>query len=317
MTKLRLGTRGSLLALTQSRGVARDLEERTGVEVEIEVIHTTGDLRLDRPLSEIGGKGLFTKELDVALIEGRIDFAVHSLKDLPTLMDPSLAVASIPVREDPRDVLIGPAGSRAVTLSSLPPGAVVGTSSLRRRALTLAFRPDLQVTSIRGNLDTRLRKVDEGEVDAILLAGAGIRRVGWTDRIHEWIEGGAWLSAPGQGALGIVARSDDPEVAHILSHLHDPPTAAAVTAERALLHELEGGCQVPIGSLATVFGDQLRLRGVVASPDGTRVVVAESTGPSAEPDLLGRRVAELLLHRGAGGILDAVRSEAGPREGAG
>lgn len=310
MTALRLGTRGSLLALTQSRTVAQAVERASGRSVSLVTIQTTGDRRLDRPLSQIGGKGLFTKELDVALLEGSIDFAVHSLKDLPTEVEEGLEVAVIPEREDPRDVLIGPDGGGAISLSSLPAGARVGTSSLRRRALCLAFRPDLRVTDLRGNLDTRIRKVDEGEVEAILVAGAGVRRLGLTRRIGDWVEGGAWLPAPGQGALGVVTRAGDGETAAALAPLHHSDTARAVRAERALLHALEGGCQVPVGALAIPFGDRIRLRGVVASPDGRRVVVGEGTGEAGSPEALGRAVAADMVSRGADAILDEVRSSA-------
>ncbi len=310
MTTLRLGTRGSLLALTQSRTVAQAVERASGRSVSLVTIQTTGDRRLDRPLSQIGGKGLFTKELDVALLEGSIDFAVHSLKDLPTEVEEGLEVAVIPEREDPRDVLIGPDGGGAISLSSLPAGARVGTSSLRRRALCLAFRPDLQVADLRGNLDTRIRKVDEGEVEAILVAGAGVRRLGLTRRIGDWVEGGAWLPAPGQGALGVVTRAGDRDTAAALAPLHHPVTARAVRAERALLHALEGGCQVPVGALAIPFGDRIRLRGVVASPDGRRVVVGEGTGEAGSPEALGRAVAADMVSRGADSILDEVRSSA-------
>lgn len=310
MTTLRLGTRGSLLALTQSRTVAAAVERASGRPVSLVTIQTTGDQRLDRPLSQIGGKGLFTKELDVALLEGTIDFAVHSLKDLPTGMEEGLAVAVIPEREDPRDVLIGPEGGPALSLSALPPGSRVGTSSLRRRALCLAFRPDLRVENLRGNLDTRIRKVDEGGIEAILVAGAGVRRLGMARRIGEWVEGGAWLPAPGQGALGVVAREGDLETTRALEPLHHEATALAVRAERALLHQLEGGCQVPVGALAIPFGDRIRLRGVVASPDGRRVVVGEGTGAAAAPESLGRQVALQMVARGADAILDEVRSAA-------
>jgi hydroxymethylbilane synthase len=310
MTTLRLGTRGSLLALTQSRTVAAAVERASGRPVSLVTIQTTGDQRLDRPLSQIGGKGLFTRELDVALLEGSIDFAVHSLKDLPTGMEEGLTVAIIPEREDPRDVLIGPEGGPPLSLSSLPAGARVGTSSLRRRALCLAFRPDLRVENLRGNLDTRIRKVDEGEVEAILVAGAGVRRLGLGRRIGEWVEAGAWLPAPGQGALGVVTRTGDRETIEALAPLHHESTALAVRAERALLHELEGGCQVPVGALAIPFGDRIRLRGVVASPDGRRVVLGEGTGDAGAPEMLGRQVALEMVARGADAILDEVRSVA-------
>lgn len=308
MTPLRLGTRGSLLALTQSRTVAAAVEQVSGRRVSLVTISTVGDQRLDRPISQIGGKGLFTRELDVALLEGEIDFAVHSLKDLPTEMEEGLSLALIPEREDPRDVLIGAEGGSPVSLTGLPPGARVGTSSLRRRALCLAFRPDLSVVELRGNLDTRIRKVDQEEVDAIVVAGAGVRRLGLGRRIGDWLEGGAWLPAPGQGALGVVARTGDEVTASALAPLQHEPTALAVRAERALLQALEGGCQVPVGALAIPYGDRIRLRGVVASPDGRRVVLGEGTSGADAPEVLGRAVAADMVARGAETILDEVRS---------
>jgi len=309
MTELRLGTRGSLLAMTQSQTVADALSRASGRPVRLVTIQTTGDVRLDRPLSQLGAKGLFTRELDEALLEGRIDLAVHSLKDLPTADTEGLAVATIPVREDPRDVLIGPEGKQGISLASLPPGASVGTSSLRRRALLLAFRPDIRVENLRGNLDTRIRKVDEGVVDVIVVAGAGVRRLGLGRRIGDWVEGGAWLPAPAQGALGIVTRSDDAATRGALSPLHHEETARAVRAERAMLHTVEGGCQVPVGALAIPFGPRIRLRGVVASPDGRQVVIGEATGAAEDPEELGRMVGEQLLERGAGVILEQLRSD--------
>lgn len=311
VAELRLGTRGSELALSQSRWVQSVLEDAGGARVELEVIQTTGDRRQDRPLSEIGGKGLFTRELDRALLDGEIHLAVHSLKDLPTELDEGLSVAAIPEREDPRDVLVGPAGE-GVSLAGLPRNARLGTSSLRRQALALAFRADLRVESIRGNLDTRLAKVDRGDYDAIVLAAAGLRRLGRPERIDEFLERTAWLPAPGQGALGIVTRSDDAATADLLEPLRHPPSTAAVRAERALLARLEGGCQIPIGALGIPYEGGLRLWGLVASPDGRHVVRTDRTGAMEKPDDLGREVAEILLERGAGDILDDIPDDALP-----
>ena len=299
---LRLGTRGSQLALTQSRWVAQALERTHGVRVELEIVQTRGDQVQDRPLPEIGGKGLFTEALDGALAEGRVDLAVHSLKDLPTEMAPGLALSCTPEREDPRDVLVGPSG-RGVSLDSLQAGAVVGTSSLRRRALLAAFRPDVGAQDVRGNLDTRLRKLDDGVYDALLLAAAGIRRLGLAHRIAESLERTSWLPAPGQGALAVVTRADDVKLRQLLGALHHAPTASAVSAERALLRRLEGGCQVPIGAIGVPFHGGLRLWGLVLSPEGGRAVRADLTGLPAEAERLGERVAELLLSRGAGELL--------------
>lgn len=307
-TPLRLGTRGSLLALTQSRTVKSALESR-GRTVVLEVIQTTGDREQGSPLSQIGGKGLFTRELDLALLDGRVDFAVHSLKDLPTEPEPGLSLAAVPEREDARDVLIGPEGV-AVSLGTLAAGARVGTSSLRRQALGRAFRPDLRVTDVRGNLDTRIAKVDRGEYDAIIVAAAGVRRLGLWERVGEALERTSWPPAPGQGALGLVARADDADTIGALGELEHAPTRAAVTAERALLAALGGGCQVPIGALGLPYESGLRLWGVVASPDGTRVVRADRTGRLGEPEALGVEVAGILAGRGAADILASIPSSA-------
>jgi hydroxymethylbilane synthase len=303
---LRLGSRGSMLALTQSRWVAARLQAATGLEVRVKVIRTQGDAILDKPLSAIGGKGLFTKELDQALLDGEIDLAVHSLKDLPTEFPDGLSLGAVPEREDPRDVLIGPPGD-PVSLETLPLEARVGTSSLRRAALLKIHRPDLRVEEIRGNLDTRLAKLDAGEFDAIVLAAAGIRRLGWEARIHESLDPGSWLPAPGQGALGVVVRSGDRSGAEWLGGLDDGDTRAATSAERALLHELEAGCRLPVAALAVPFGSRLRLRALVASPDGMQLVRAEGTGFREESVPLGRRVASILLERGADLLLEELR----------
>lgn len=302
-TRLVLGTRGSALALTQSALVREALAAR-GHSVSVEVIQTTGDRDQATALSRIGGKGLFTRELDLALLEGRIDFAVHSLKDLPTDPEPGLALASVPEREDSRDVLIGPAGRPdRTTLHGLRRGARVGTSSLRRRALARAFRPDWEVDNIRGNLDTRITKVDRGEWDAIIVAAAGIRRLGLWSRVGEALERTAWLAAPGQGALGLLTHADDQGTRSALDTLDHPPSRIAVLAERALLAALGGGCQTPIGALGLPWDGGLRLWALVASTDGTRVVRADLTGRLEDPDGLGRALAELLERRGAAELL--------------
>jgi hydroxymethylbilane synthase len=315
---LRLGTRASLLATTQSSWVAERVRKATGRVVELVHIRTVGDADQERPLSEIGGQGLFTRELDRALLDGTIDLAVHSLKDLPTAFADGLALAAVPEREDPRDVLIGPEG-RATTLASLPQGARVGTSSLRRTALALAFRPDLEIAPIRGNLDTRIGHVDGGRYDAILLAAAGVRRLGWGARVSEALESGAWLPAPGQGALAVVVRDSEVEAhAEWIRELEHAPTRSAVTAERAVLHALQAGCQLPVGALGLAVSGGLRLRALVASPDGRRLVRAEATGRASDPEELGNRVAGILRDRGAVGILEdldlpgAVRSVSSP-----
>ncbi|MDE2772320.1 MAG: hydroxymethylbilane synthase [Gemmatimonadota bacterium] len=304
MSALRLGTRGSPLALTQSALVREALGVR-GLEVEVDVIQTTGDRDRSTALSRIGGKGLFTKELDLALLEERIDFAVHSLKDLPTEGEPGLALAVVPEREDPRDVLIGPGGRTGrTTLDGLARGSRVGTSSLRRRALARAFRPDWEVDDIRGNLDTRIGKVDRGEWDAIVVAAAGVRRLGLWNRVGEALERTAWLPAPGQGALGLVTRADDRATRNALDPLDHPLSRAAVRAERAVLAALGGGCQTPVGALGLTYEGGIRLWGLVASVDGKRVVRGDLTGGIGDPESLGLGLADLLRRRGADELLE-------------
>jgi hydroxymethylbilane synthase len=312
MHLLTLGTRRSLLALTQSRAVKAALEADGSTQVELEVLSTTGDERIDEPLPEIGGKGLFTAELDAALLDGRVDLAVHSLKDLPTVFPEGLCLAATPTRVDPRDVLVGPKDQRT-SLASLKKGAVVGTSSLRRAALLKAFRRDVETRHIRGNVDTRLAKVDEGQYDAIILAGAGLLRLGLAGRPIEWLERTAWLPAPGQGALGVVTRADDSVTRGLVEPLNDDATRSAVQAERALLKSLGGGCQVPLGALGVPYDTGLRLWGLVASADGTQVVRGDITGLAAAPDELGERLAQQLEGKGAGQILSEVfKAQAGP-----
>ena len=302
MTVLRLGTRGSLLALAQSKWTAAALETNGAPEVSLEVIRTVGDEHLDQPLNEISGKGVFTRELDEALLGGRVHLAVHSLKDLPTILPEGLCIAATPCRVDPRDVLVGPEGT-STTLASLKEGAVVGTSSLRRVALLNAFRRDVTPRTIRGNVDTRLRKLDDGQFDAIILAGAGLTRLGLAGRANEWLERTSWLPAPGQGALGIVTRTEDTETRQLVAALNDPDSFAAVTAERTFLEALGGGCQVPIGALGVPYDESLRMWGLVASPDGRRVVRGDLTGSLTDPQALGHQLADLLRERGAEAIL--------------
>jgi hydroxymethylbilane synthase len=313
LTQLTLGSRGSALALAQSGMVKRALEAR-GHTVHLEVIQTSGDRDQSTALSRMPGKGLFTKELDLALLDGRIDFAVHSLKDLPTDFEAGLALASVPEREDPRDVVIGPQGQRpAPTLEGMPAGSRLGTSSLRRRALARAFRPDLRIDDVRGNLDTRIAKVDRGEYDAIVVAAAGVRRLGVWARVAEALDRTSWVPAPGQGALGLVGRADDARVREALAALDHRPSHVAVRAERALLAALGGGCQTPIAALGLPFDTGLRLWGLVASPDGTRMVRADETGALEDPEALGREVAAQLARRGATEILELVDAETTPR----
>lgn len=306
--ELRIATRGSPLALWQANAV-RDALLHTDPElaVELHVVRTTGDRVTDAPLSQIGDRGLFTREVDAAVLGGEADLAVHSLKDLPTRVAGGLALVAVTEREDPRDVLIGPAGA-SLTLESLPAGARVGTSSLRRRAQLLAARPDLRVLDLRGNLNTRLRKLDDGGYEAIVLAAAGVLRLGMRERISHWLDDAGWLPAVGQGALGVVARAEDTEAAQRLAVLHHDATGRATLAERTLLRDLEGGCQIPIGALGRVEGETLHLRALVADLDGEQVLRGSLDGPAAEPEALGLRLSELLRDRGAEAILAAIRA---------
>jgi hydroxymethylbilane synthase len=295
-----IASRGSQLALWQARWVSAQLAAR-GHQCRIEIIKTTGDKITDVPLAKVGTKGLFSKEIEEALLDGRADLAVHSLKDLPTELPEGLVLAAVPEREDPRDAVVGK------PLADLPPGAKVGTSSLRRAAQLRRLRPDLLVESVRGNLDTRLRKLDEGQYDAILLAAAGLKRLGWGDRIAEILPAEVMCSAVGQGALAIETRAAGAgfDAAQTLDHA---ATHAAILAERGVLGALGGGCQVPIGAHATVSDGRLRLLGLVASPDGAEVVRGEAEGPVAEAASLGLALGRNLLDRGARRILDAVYS---------
>jgi len=304
--KLRLGTRGSPLALTQSQWVADRLTERTGRDVELVTIRTSGDILQAEPLALIGGKGLFTRELDQALLQGDIDLAVHSLKDLPTDFPEGLSLGAVPEREDVRDILVGARG-RDVTLATLEEGARVGTSSLRRMALAKLHRPDLRVENVRGNVETRIGRVDDGSFDAVILAAAGVRRLGLGERVSEYLDVGSWLPAPGQGALGVVVRSNGGVRPAWLGAIDDAAARAASAAERALLHTLEAGCRLPVAALGLPFQGGLRLRGIVASPDGLRAVRAEGTGSREAPEALGRQVAAVLLDRGADLLLSEIR----------
>jgi len=293
-----IGSRGSQLALWQANWIAARLAER-GHETRIEIIKTTGDKITDVPLAKVGTKGLFTKEIEEALLDGRIDLAIHSLKDLPTEVPPGLTLAAVPEREDPRDAMVG------ACLNDLPRGAKVGTSSLRRAAQLRVARPDLEIESVRGNLDTRVRKLDEGQYRAIVLAAAGLTRLGWAHRIAEILSPEVMCPAVGQGALAVETRAEG--VAHeICAALDHAATRAAVTAERAVLAALGGGCQVPIGAHAVVTGDSLRLIGVVIAPDGMRAVRKNFDGAAADAEEIGKRVGQELLDAGGREILEQV-----------
>jgi hydroxymethylbilane synthase len=293
-----IASRGSELALWQARWVSGQLAAH-GHECRIEIVKTTGDKITDVPLAQVGAKGLFTKEIEEALLDGRADLAVHSLKDLPTELPPGLGLAAVPEREDPRDALVGK------RLADLLAGAKVGTSSLRRSAQLRKLRPDLAIQSVRGNLDTRLRKLDQGQYDAILLAAAGLKRLGWQERIAETLPPEVMCPAVGQGALAIETLSTGKgwDACRALDHA---ATHAAVEAERGLLAALGGGCQVPIGAHATVANRWLRLLGVVASPDGVEQVRGQAEGPVEEAERIGRQLGADLLARGARRILEAV-----------
>ena len=300
-----IASRGSPLALWQARWVAQQLAA-LGHDSRIEIIKTTGDKITSVPLNQVGAqvgtKGLFTREIEEALLEGRADLAVHSLKDLPTELPAGLTLAAIPEREDPRDALVGPPGTRLI---DLPKNAKVGTSSLRRAAQLRKLRPDFRIEPLRGNVDTRLRKLDQGHYDAIVLAVAGLNRLGWQDRIAEIVSPDIICPAVGQGALAVETLRTTPHAA-LWEKLDDRLTRAAVTAERSLLTTLGGGCQVPIGALGTVAGGTLHLRGIVVSPDGLRLVHDSLDGPLTEAADIGRRLGEALLAAGGESILESV-----------
>lgn len=292
----RLGTRRSRLATTQSTWVA-DRLRALGHEVELVEVVTEGDVN-HAPLTQIGGTGVFASALRRALRAGEVDFAVHSLKDLPVAPEPGLSVAAIPVREDPRDVLVARDG---LTLAGLPEGAAIGTGAPRRAAQLLTHRPDLHVHPIRGNVDGRIRRTESGELDAVVLAGAGLRRLGRADDISDVIDTDVMLPAPGQGALAVECRESDAAVVAMLSVLDDPDTRTCVTAERALLRALEAGCTAPIGALARIEGDRLRLEAFVGSDDGSFSLRRATVGDPADPWGVGATLATDLLEAGAAG----------------
>ena len=300
---IRLGSRGSKLALWQAEFIQFEIERKTGRKVEITRIRTTGDMILDVPLARVGGKGLFVKEIEEALLTGRIDLAVHSMKDVPTDLPDGLEIVAITRREDPRDAFLSVKYRR---FEDLPQGARVGTSSLRRQTQLLGIRPDLSIETLRGNLDTRIRKMEEGRFDAILLAAAGLRRLGWEAKITQYLPEEMSLPAIGQGALGIEIRSEDPDTREAVSFLNDRDTAFAVRAERGFLKRLEGGCQVPIASHGRTEGDNIFLQGMVGRPDGSEIIRGSATGSVSGPEALGVALAEQLLERGARTILNEL-----------
>jgi len=304
-----IGSRASALALWQTNWVKDKLQQlNPDYKFSIRHIKTQGDKILDVALAKIGDKGLFTKELEVAMLNGEIDFAVHSMKDLPTALPAGLTIGAIAERFDPRDVVVSHKG---YTLKDLPQGARVATSSLRRRAQLLKYRPDLTIEDVRGNLNTRLRKLEEEDFDALILAAAGVERLGWSDRIEERISFDLILPAVGQGSIGVELRQDDEELKAIVGKINHQPSEKAILAERAMLRKLEGGCQIPIGALGQVAGHTLTLRGNVASLDGSQLLADQVTGSINEANELGTQLADKLLAKGAEKILEAVRRESG------
>jgi len=303
---VRLATRGSPLALWQANWVKAELERlHAGCRVELLTIKTSGDKITDVPLAKVGGKGLFVKEIEEALLAGRADLAVHSMKDVPVEIPAGLHIAATTRREDPRDALISATG---LPFAKLPKGAKIGTSSLRRGTQLRHKRPDCVIVPIRGNLDTRLRKLKSEKLDAVIVAAAGLRRMGWEGQVTEYLSTDVSMPAIGQGALGLECRVDDARIHRLIAPLHDSDTAVCVAAERAFLTRLEGGCQVPIAGHAELAGLELRLRGLVANLDGTQLVADEARGPIAQAAELGKGLAERLLDRGAGKILKEIYS---------
>mmetsp|Transcript_52423 Transcript_52423/g.166734 ORF Transcript_52423/g.166734 Transcript_52423/m.166734 type:complete len:318 (+) Transcript_52423:675-1628(+) len=304
---IRIATRKSDLAMWQAKYVqAKLLEHHPHIAVELLPMSTQGDRILDTPLSKIGGKGLFIKELEIAMQNGEADIAVHSMKDVPVAFPDNFGLHAICERENPFDAFVS---NKFESLETLPHGAVVGTSSLRRQCQLRAFRSDLIIKDLRGNVNTRLAKLDDGQYDAIILASAGLIRLGMSDRIKQEIDADLSLPAVGQGAVGIECRNDDAELITLLAALNDTPTATRVKAERAMNARLEGGCQVPIGSYAVLNGDQLLLRGLVGTPDGKTMLKSQVEGPLIDAEKIGEAVANELLDKGAKAILDSLSAD--------
>jgi hydroxymethylbilane synthase len=305
---MRIGTRGSQLALWQARWVRQAIEKQwPEIKTELTIIKTTGDKITDVPLAKVGGKGLFVKEIEEALMDGRIDLAVHSMKDMPAELPHGLCISAVPERENPLDALIS---NNNISLDQLPRGARVGTSSLRRASQLLHRRPDLNIRTLRGNLDTRLKKLSGGDLDAIVLAAAGLRRLGLRHLITTVLDPDIMLPAVGQGALCIESRTHDSHTSQIVTSLDHAATHLSVMAERAFLHRLEGGCQVPIAAFATLENEQLALNGLVAEVDGSIVIQEAVSGPCDEAASLGVKLAKTLIARGAGDILERLKQNA-------
>jgi len=306
--KIRIGTRGSELALWQTYHVKKLLEVHfSDIVVDVEKIKTTGDKILNAPLAKIGDKGLFTKELEIALLDNHVDIAVHSCKDVPTLVPEGLTIAAVLEREDARDVFIANPKKSHQVFIALPSNAIIATGSLRRKCQLLNVRPDLHLTEIRGNLNTRIEKLDSSEWNGMILAKAGVTRLGWAQRITEILPFELMLPAVGQGALAIECRSDDSRMQELLHPLHHAPTAIAVTAERALLRYLEGGCQIPIGAYGQIIGNELYLDAVVGSLDGKQLVRGKKIGIISNAEQTGIDLARELLYQGAKEILEEIR----------
>jgi hydroxymethylbilane synthase len=301
---IRIATRKSPLALWQAEHVAAALTAANpGLEVELAAMSTQGDKILDTPLAKIGGKGLFVKELEQGMLDGSADIAVHSMKDVPVELPDGLHLAVIMAREDPHDAFVS---NHFESIEDLPKGSRVGTSSLRRESQLAARRPDLEILPLRGNVNTRLRKLDDGKFDAIILAAAGLLRLGFGERIRMRIDTDDSLPAIGQGAIGIECRSDDHRVNSLIEPLHDAETAACVAAERAMNHRLQGGCQVPIAGHATLDGDMIQLRGLVGEVDGSQIIRGQIAGAATDAEALGTALADDLLERGAADILQRL-----------
>jgi hydroxymethylbilane synthase len=303
-----IGTRGSELALWQTNHVRSLLGTRfPDLTVDVQVIKTTGDKILDSPLAKIGDKGLFTKELEIALLEGKIDLAVHSCKDIPTEIPDGLIISAILEREDVRDVFIANSKNRNIAFKNIPKNSAVATGSLRRKCQLLNNRPDLQIVDIRGNLNTRMKKLDESDWAGMILAKAGVTRLGWSERISDVLPFEIMLPAVGQGALAIEIRKSDKRTEEILRTIHHAPTASAVIAERALLRHLEGGCQIPIGAYGLIQGNKIRLEAVIGSLDGKQIIRGARTGSILSAEQIGIELAEELLSQGGKEILDKIR----------
>jgi hydroxymethylbilane synthase len=307
-SNIRIGTRGSSLALWQANWVKSSLIDLfPSLLIELEIIKTKGDKILNVPLAKVGGKGLFVKEIEEALLDGRIDLAVHSMKDMPAEIPQGLCIGAVPEREIPNDVLISKNG---LTLAGLPKGATIGTSSLRRSSQLLYKRPDFKIMPLRGNVNTRIKKLQTEPLDAIVLAAAGVKRLGLKDKITEYIDFDTLLPAVGQGALCIETRAQDQKTHKIISALNHEATNKVVTCERAFLNRLEGGCQVPMAAFGTITGSDLSLTGLIAEVDGTKIIKEIISGPASDMEQIGIKLAERLISQGGGEILDRLKQEA-------